>query len=337
VLSTLADLSLHLNNLNNLESASVPNIDGLLWPQVRALRFYSTGANSGSWIHPDTMIDLGFVVAAFVPLVLFWMYITTFSMLWPAIANTVFHSFGDNHLRAVWRISLGLGIIPALVVFLWRLNMEEPERFRRDSMRDTKIPYLLVLKRYWKSLLAISFVWCVPPRWLVEKTSTQDPCLGFSTISLCECAASLTSLVCLSLSPTATQFVPSFSDCSCLLRHLDSLEFTLLSSSIGKFLKVFFSYSWFIMALSVTGGSQSLTVVFGWSVVIKYVLSALYMLNFTEQFLVCLISQASHKSVGPIGVSHVSCRFRNARWSFHPWLSGSQVYYGRCEIAIWKS
>jgi len=58
-------------------------------------------------------------------------------------------------------MSLGLGVIPALVVFLWRLNMDEPERFKKDSMRDTRIPYLLVLKRYWVSLLAISFTWCV--------------------------------------------------------------------------------------------------------------------------------------------------------------------------------
>jgi len=74
---------------------------------------------------------------------------------------TSFSSFGENHLRAVWRMSLGLGVIPALVVFFWRLNMDEPERFKKDSMRDTKIPYLLVIKRYWISLLAISFTWCV--------------------------------------------------------------------------------------------------------------------------------------------------------------------------------
>jgi len=88
----------------------------------------------------NTMIDFGFVVAAFVPLVLFWI-------------------FGDNHLRAVWRLSLGLGVVPALLVFIWRLNMDEPERYKRDSMKNAKIPYLLVFKRYWVSLLAISFIW----------------------------------------------------------------------------------------------------------------------------------------------------------------------------------
>jgi hypothetical protein len=49
------------------------------------------------------MIDLGFVVAAFVPLVLLWI-------------------FKEDHLRAVWRVSLGLGVIPALAVLLWRLR-----------------------------------------------------------------------------------------------------------------------------------------------------------------------------------------------------------------------
>ncbi|KAF9451867.1 MFS Git1p-related glycerophosphoinositol and glycerophosphocholine permease [Macrolepiota fuliginosa MF-IS2] len=88
----------------------------------------------------NTMIDFGFVISAFVPLVLFWI-------------------FGDDHLRAVWRLSLGLGVVPALLVFVWRLNMDEPERFKKDSMKHAKIPYLLVLKRYWVSLLAISFVW----------------------------------------------------------------------------------------------------------------------------------------------------------------------------------
>ncbi|KXN81579.1 hypothetical protein AN958_04418 [Leucoagaricus sp. SymC.cos] len=88
----------------------------------------------------DSMIDFGFVVAAFVPLVLVWI-------------------FGEDHLRAVWRLSLGLGMVPALFVFLWRLNMDEPERFKMDSMKRAKIPYRLVFKRYWKSLAAISFIW----------------------------------------------------------------------------------------------------------------------------------------------------------------------------------
>ncbi|KAJ3560297.1 hypothetical protein NP233_g10928 [Leucocoprinus birnbaumii] len=88
----------------------------------------------------NCMIDFGFVIAAFVPLVLFWI-------------------FGDDHLRAVWRLSLGLGIVPALFIFLWRLNMDEPERYKKDSMKNTKIPYRLVFKRYWGQLATISVLW----------------------------------------------------------------------------------------------------------------------------------------------------------------------------------
>ncbi|PFH49611.1 hypothetical protein AMATHDRAFT_147325, partial [Amanita thiersii Skay4041] len=88
----------------------------------------------------NKMIDFGFVIAAFVPLVLFWI-------------------FGNDHLRAVWRLSLGLGIVPALCVFLWRLNMEEPERYRRDFMKQARILYMLVIRRYGVSLATISFIW----------------------------------------------------------------------------------------------------------------------------------------------------------------------------------
>ncbi len=75
--------------------------------------------------------------------------------LWADIAGR----FGDNHLRAVWRISLGLGVIPAMAVFVWRLNMEEPERYKKDSMKHAKVPYMLILRRYGVSLAAVSFTW----------------------------------------------------------------------------------------------------------------------------------------------------------------------------------
>jgi len=90
----------------------------------------------------NSMIDFGFVISAFVPLVLFWI-------------------FGDNHLRAVWRLSLGLGVVPALAVFIWRLNMEEPARFRKDSMKNARIPYLLIFRRYGVRLAAIALTWFI--------------------------------------------------------------------------------------------------------------------------------------------------------------------------------
>ncbi|PFH49612.1 hypothetical protein AMATHDRAFT_118615, partial [Amanita thiersii Skay4041] len=86
------------------------------------------------------MICFGFVMSSFVPLVLFWI-------------------FGNDHLRAVWRLSLGLGMVSATAVFIWRFNMEEPVRYRQDSMKRTRIPYTLVIRRYGVSLAAISIIW----------------------------------------------------------------------------------------------------------------------------------------------------------------------------------
>ncbi|KZT30020.1 MFS Git1p-related glycerophosphoinositol and glycerophosphocholine permease [Neolentinus lepideus HHB14362 ss-1] len=90
----------------------------------------------------NTMTDWGTVAGAFVPLVLYWI-------------------FGPHNLHAVWRFSLGLGAIPALAVLVWRLRMEEPERYKEYSMRKCKIPYTLVIKRYWKNLAPICATWFI--------------------------------------------------------------------------------------------------------------------------------------------------------------------------------
>jgi len=71
------------------------------------------------------------------------------------------HRFGNNHLRAVWRLSLGLGVIPALAVLVWRMNMQNPSHYKKNSMRDTRIPYWLIIRRYWVNLLAISLTWFI--------------------------------------------------------------------------------------------------------------------------------------------------------------------------------
>ncbi|KAF8887370.1 major facilitator superfamily domain-containing protein [Infundibulicybe gibba] len=87
----------------------------------------------------NSMIDIGITFSAFIPLILLWI-------------------FGANHLRAVWRISLGLGVIPALAIFCWRYAIDEPLLYKNDSIRGST-PYLLILRRYGVRLAAISFVW----------------------------------------------------------------------------------------------------------------------------------------------------------------------------------
>lgn len=118
----------------------------------------------------NTMIDVGFVIAAFVPLVLYWI-------------------FGDNHLRAVWGLSLGLGAIPAFAVLLWRLRMEEPECYKKNSMKAVRIPYGLALARYWKSLLGLSLAWFIYdfityPFGIYSSTITNNVTGGSSSLTV---------------------------------------------------------------------------------------------------------------------------------------------------------
>lgn len=67
--------------------------------------------------------------------------------------------FGDGHLRAAWRIALGLGAIPPLSLFFFRLRLQEPEEFKRESMRHVTIPYKYVIKYYGPRLFIVSLIW----------------------------------------------------------------------------------------------------------------------------------------------------------------------------------
>ncbi|GAA5856488.1 hypothetical protein JCM5353_002088 [Sporobolomyces roseus] len=88
----------------------------------------------------NTAIDIGFVVAAFVPLVCIWI-------------------FGEDHLRAVWRVSIGLGLVPAIGVLLWRLVMlKEATAYEQGAIKKN-VPYGLVFRKYWRSIVGVSLSW----------------------------------------------------------------------------------------------------------------------------------------------------------------------------------
>lgn len=75
----------------------------------------------------NVQIDAGYVLSTLVPLIL--VLICT-----------------EDHLRLVWRLSLGLGVIPPLSLLYLRLKLQEPEEFKRETMKNTKTPWMLVLK-----------------------------------------------------------------------------------------------------------------------------------------------------------------------------------------------
>lgn len=90
-------------------------------------------------IATNTMIDLGFVIAPFVAWILLLI-------------------FGFGHLQWVWRLTLGLGAIPPLVVFFFRFGMKESDHYRRGAIKKN-VPYWLIFKRYWVRLLAVCLAW----------------------------------------------------------------------------------------------------------------------------------------------------------------------------------
>lgn len=88
----------------------------------------------------NVQIDLGFVVAAIVPMI-------------------VVLATSENHLRAAWRICLGLGVLPPLSLLYLRLKLSEPEAFQRNSMSKTSTPWWLCIKFYWRRLAVVSTIW----------------------------------------------------------------------------------------------------------------------------------------------------------------------------------
>jgi MFS family permease len=108
----------------------------------------------------NVAIDWGFVIGAFVPYVLVLI-------------------FTESHLRATWRVALGLGVIPPIVLLLMRLRLQEPEQYKRESMKHVKIPYGLVLKYYWFRLFVVGLIWflydvCQAPIPTPEKEANYD-------------------------------------------------------------------------------------------------------------------------------------------------------------------
>ncbi|RJE23152.1 MFS phospholipid transporter Git1 [Aspergillus sclerotialis] len=85
-------------------------------------------------------IDLGYVASALASMILVLI-------------------FTDKHLRAAWRVALGLGVIPPLSLLYLRLKLNEPEEFNRERMR--KFPIWLIVKFYWKRLAVVSLIWFV--------------------------------------------------------------------------------------------------------------------------------------------------------------------------------
>jgi hypothetical protein len=64
----------------------------------------------------------------------------------------------NTNYETIWRTSLGIGILFPLVLFYLRLKLEEPEEFRKESMKKAT-PYALIFRFYWFRLLCVALIW----------------------------------------------------------------------------------------------------------------------------------------------------------------------------------
>lgn len=65
---------------------------------------------------------------------------------------------GSNNLSTVWRVCFGIGVLLPLTVFYFRLKMLNSKLYRRGAIKKS-VPYGLVIRYYWKSLIGTCGAW----------------------------------------------------------------------------------------------------------------------------------------------------------------------------------
>lgn len=85
-------------------------------------------------------LDIGFVAGTLIPMIV-------------VLATT------EKHLRAAWRISLGIAAVLPIFMLVMRSKLKEPEEYKRAKM--TKFPYLLIIRYYWFRLLTVCIIWFI--------------------------------------------------------------------------------------------------------------------------------------------------------------------------------
>ncbi|KZT52149.1 MFS general substrate transporter [Calocera cornea HHB12733] len=70
----------------------------------------------------------------------------------------VLSAAGENHLSTVWRVCFGIGILLPLTVLVFRLYMVNSRLYRAGAIKR-RVPYGLVLRKYWKRLIGTCGAW----------------------------------------------------------------------------------------------------------------------------------------------------------------------------------
>lgn len=65
---------------------------------------------------------------------------------------------GTDHLGTVWRVCFGIGCLFPVSVFYFRIRMLNSKLYRRGAIKK-RVPYLLVIRYYWKTLIGTCGAW----------------------------------------------------------------------------------------------------------------------------------------------------------------------------------
>jgi MFS family permease len=104
----------------------------------------------------NVAIDMGFVLA---PLVALIVVCLTLRVRYGSDPLQVAITKEGDGLNVAWRVCLGTGVLPPLVMFALRLKLHEPEPFVKESMTFGRTPWYLILRFYWQRILLVSTVW----------------------------------------------------------------------------------------------------------------------------------------------------------------------------------
>lgn len=71
------------------------------------------------------------------------------------------HIFGTNasQLEPTWRISIGIVIIPTILVFIFRLRMKNSRLYERDRDIRRRFPFIVVIRMFGWRLVGTCFTW----------------------------------------------------------------------------------------------------------------------------------------------------------------------------------
>ena len=95
-------------------------------------------------IMSEVAANLGYCLGALVPLILL----------------LCVHQRQEKY-ELVWRLSFALGMVPPLVIFGFRMKIRLTTAFLKSSMTKQKVPYVLIVKKYWRRLLAGGWTWFI--------------------------------------------------------------------------------------------------------------------------------------------------------------------------------